>query len=75
LQSYPKAASNLPKHDVAFLEAATVFADPFGGIIDDLNHSTTEARFTIVGMSEKFRLMVVVFTEESGTIRIIKGRK
>ena len=70
-----KAASNLHKHDVSFLEAATVFGDPLGGIIDDPNHSTTEARLIIIGMSEKFRLLVVVFTEESGTIRIVSARQ
>lgn len=50
-----KAASNLQKHDVSFIEAATVFGDLLGGIIDDPNHSTAEARFIIIGMSEKFR--------------------
>jgi uncharacterized DUF497 family protein len=70
-----KADSNLQKHHVSFLEAATVFGDPLGGIIDDPDHSTTEARFVIMGVFEKFRLLVVVFTEENDTIRIISARQ
>jgi hypothetical protein len=70
-----KADSNLQKHDVSFLEAATVFGGPLGGIIDDPDHSTTEARFLIMGGSEKFRLLVVVFTEENDTIPIISARQ
>ena len=70
-----QADSNLQKHDVSFLEAATVFGDPLGGIIDDPDHSTTEARFLIMGVSEKSRLLVVVFTEENDTIRIISARQ
>ena len=70
-----KADSNLQKHDVSFPEAATVFGDPLGGIIDDPDHSTTEARFLIMGVSEKFRFLVVVFTEENDTIRIISARQ
>ena len=70
-----KADSNLQKHDVSFLEAASVFGDPLGGIIDDPDHSKEEARFLIIGVSEKFQLLVVVFTEENDTIRIISARQ
>jgi len=70
-----KADSNLQKQYVSFLEAATVFGDRLGGIIDDPDHSTTEARFLIMGVSEKSRLLVVVFTEENDTIRIISARQ
>lgn len=70
-----KADSNLQKHDVSFLEAASVFGDPLGGIIDDPDHSTEDARFLIIGVSEKFQLLVAVFTEENDTIRIISARQ
>jgi uncharacterized protein len=69
-----KAARNLQKHGVSFLEAATVFGDLLGEIIDDPDHSTSESRFMILGMSEKFRLLVVVFTDESEKIRIVSAR-
>lgn len=59
----------------SFLEAAPVFGDPLGGIIDDPDHSTTQARFVILGVSEKFPLLVVVFTEENDTIRIVSARQ
>ena len=37
-----KAARNIRKHQVAFDEAATVFADPLAAIFDDEEHSDTE---------------------------------
>jgi hypothetical protein len=69
-----KASSNFKKHGVSFLEAATVFADPLAGIKDDPDHSENEKRFIIVGYSQKFRPLVVVFTERNDVIRIINAR-
>ena len=70
----PKAESNLKKHGVNFVEASTVFADPLAGIKDDPDHSETEERNIIVGMSKKFRILVVVFTAWNDSIRIISSR-
>ncbi len=58
-----KAEANFEKHGVTFVEAATVFADPLAGIKSDPDHSEAEDRYPIIGMSKKFRLLVVVFTE------------
>ena len=69
-----KAATNLRKHGVSFPEAATVFGDPLGGIEDDPDHSEAEDRYTLIGMSEKFRILVVVFAEQDDTIRILSSR-
>jgi len=69
-----KAASNKKKHQVAFEEAATVFADPLAAIFDDEVHSAEEQREIIVGHSEKNRLLLVSFTERAGAIRIISAR-
>jgi hypothetical protein len=69
-----KAETNLKKHGVNFLEASTVFADPLAGIRDDSDHSETEERNIIIGMSKKFRILIVVFTERNDTIRIISSR-
>ena len=69
-----KAAANLKKHGVGFLEASTVFADPLEVTIPDPEHSEGEARFLSVGLSADARLLVVAYTEREGTIRIIHAR-
>jgi uncharacterized protein len=69
-----KAETNFRKHGVTFVEASTVFADPLAGIKDDSDHSETEGRYIIIGMSKKFRILVVIFTERNDTIRIISSR-
>ena len=67
-----KAALNLTKHDVAFEEAASVFADPLAAIFDDEFQSADEI---IVGHSENNRLVLVCFAERDGMIRIISARR
>ena len=42
-----KAASNLQKHSVSFVEAATVFFDPLSITILDAAHPIDEQRFAI----------------------------
>lgn len=39
-----KAAANLRKHGVSFVEACTIFLDPFAATGIDPDHSTCEAR-------------------------------
>ena len=58
-----KAASNLRKHGVAVGEAQTLFGDTLALDIDDPTHSQDERRFVIMGLSERQRLLVVVYTE------------
>lgn len=69
-----KALSNQQKHGVAFLEAATAFADPLAAIFPDPDHSVDEIREIIIGESERNRLLVVSFTERGEVIRIISAR-
>lgn len=69
-----KAAANLGKHDVNFREAATVFDDPFSTTFPDVDHSTSERRFVIVGASAPGRMLVVAYTEQGQTVRIISAR-
>lgn len=69
-----KAAANLAKHKVSFEEAATVFGDPLGGIVADPRHSSGEARFVLLGLSQDQRLLAVMYTDRHGTIRIISAR-
>ena len=70
-----KAAGNLAKHGVSFEEAATVFGDPLGRIVDDPRHSGGEPRHVLLGQSERQRLLAVMFAERAEGIRLISARK
>ena len=70
-----KAAANLRKHGVSFPEAATAFADPNSLTAIDPDHSTSEERLVLLGVSSRGRLLVVVHTERGDTIRLISARK
>ena len=70
-----KAAGNLDKHSVSFEEAATVFGDPLGRIVDDPRHSADEPRCVLLGHSERQQLLAVMFTERAKAIRLISARK
>lgn len=72
-----KAASNLDKHGVSFDEAKSVFYDEFAVQFFDEEHSTSEERFLLLGMSNGARLLLVCHCErESGdVIRIISARR
>ena len=70
-----KAQANLRKHGVSFEEAQTVFTDPLAMTIPDPDHSIDEARFIIIGESDKKRILVVAHTERKKKIRLISARK
>jgi uncharacterized DUF497 family protein len=70
-----KADSNSPKHRVTFDEAQTVFLDDLSITVPDVDHSKSEVRFRMVGMSSMKRLLVVSFTERDQRIRLISARK
>lgn len=69
-----KAAANLAKHGVSFEEASTAIADPLAVFGIDPDHSDGETRWVGFGMSRRDRVLVVVHTAESDTIRIISAR-
>lgn len=69
-----KAAENLTKHGVDFVEASTIFGDPLEVTIPDPAHSEGEARFLSLGLSATDRVLVVAYTEREGRIRIIHAR-
>ncbi|MGB3760885.1 MAG: BrnT family toxin, partial [Rivularia sp. (in: cyanobacteria)] len=48
-----KAARNLSKHGISFDEAKTVFDDPLYIDFYDPDHSEDEARYLIVGASNR----------------------
>ena len=70
-----KATSNRRKHGVSFDEAQTVFLDNLSIVVHDTDHADKEDRFTIIGMSKRRRLLIVVFTENNDQIRLISARK
>ena len=69
-----KAAANLAKHGISFEEAATAFRDPLSLTVADPDHSDEEPRFILMGETFSRKLIVVVHTERSETIRIISAR-
>lgn len=69
-----KAAANLKKHGVDFREAATVFDDPISTTYPDIDHSSLERRFVMIGASARKRVLVVAYTERDEAIRMISAR-
>lgn len=72
-----KAAANAKKHGVGFEEARSVFVDERAKLIEDPEHSETEDRFVILGLSSAIRLLLVChcYRGEGNVIRIISARK
>ncbi len=71
-----KAAANAKKHGVRFEEAKSVFVDERAKLIDDPDHSESEDRFVILGLSSAIRLLLVCHCyREGNVIRIISARK
>jgi len=72
-----KARANLLKHGVSFGEAETVFLDEHALLLDDPEHSEGEDRFILLGLSSRFRILVVVHTyrEQDAIIRPMSARK
>ena len=72
-----KSKCNKQKHGVSFEEAKTVFADDYGRLIPDPDHSRHEDRFILLGLSNQVRLLLVChcYKEEDNVIRIISARK
>lgn len=72
-----KAVANRRKHGIAFEEAQTVFYDEQALEFFDPDHSEKEERFIMLGLSFRFRLLVVCHCvrEARSVIRIISARK
>jgi uncharacterized protein len=71
--------SNLTKHAVAFIQAASVFLDPLATTVPDDEHSEGERRWVTLAMSG-IGLLVVIHTYEeadgdSAIVRIISARR
>ena len=65
------------KHKTSFEEAKTVFYDENALLISDPDHSHDEEQFTLLGMSSKSRIMIVVhiYKKNEEKTRIISARK
>ena len=72
-----KNLANIKKHGISFEEAENVFFDDNARLIPDPEHSISEERFIILGITNKLRFLVVVHTykEDDNVIRIISARK
>ena len=72
-----KSALNQKKHGISFEEAQTVFLDENALMIHDPDHSDDEDRFILLGLSVKFRVLVVChcYRKSNEIIRIISARK
>ena len=72
-----KARSNLRKHGISFDEALTAFHDENAKVYFDPDHSETEDRFILLGLSFQLRVLVVChcYRESETVIRIISARK
>jgi len=70
-----KAAENLRKHRVDFEEAASVFDDELMITEADWVHSEEEDHYVSLGLSNKNRLLVVIYTERVRTVRLISARE
>lgn len=68
---------NQKKHGVSFEEAESVFFDENAIEFFDPDHSEHEDRFLMLGISCRFRILVVnyCFRKDDAEIRIISARK
>jgi uncharacterized DUF497 family protein len=72
-----KDSANQKKHRISFNEAASVFYDENARLIHDPDHSITEDRFILLGLSLRLNLLIVCHCcgKSSAVIRIISARK
>ena len=69
-----KARDNEQKHGVAFAEASQVFDDDHSSSVRDPDHSISEERYLIFGISKGGKHLVVAYTERGERIRLISAR-
>ena len=72
-----KEKANIKKHGVSFNEARMVFYDENAIQFFDPEHSESENRFILLGISLKLRILIVChcFRESETVVRIISARK
>ncbi len=72
-----KAVSNRKKHGVSFEEAQSIFYDEYAIQFFDEENSEEEERFSMLGLSNRTRILIVCHCERGcgEVIRIISARK
>lgn len=72
-----KNVANRRKHGVSFEEARTAFLDENAKVYFDPDHSETEDRFILLGISLQLRVLVVChcYREAETVVRIISARR
>jgi hypothetical protein len=72
-----KSKANQKKHGISFEEAQTVFFDENAIEFFDPDHSESEDRFLLLGLSSSLRIVVVshCYRKKESLIRIISARK
>jgi uncharacterized DUF497 family protein len=72
-----KSRANQRKHKVSFEEAQSIFFDEDSVEYFDPEHSKSEDRFIMLGLSVHLRVLVVChcYRESNAVIRIISARK
>ena len=72
-----KNSTNQKKHKVSFEEAQSVFFDGYAIEYYDPDHSHSEDRFLLLGLSYQVRVLVVSYTfrRDDKEVRIISARK
>ena len=72
-----KNGANTKKHGVSFKEAQSVFKDERAMQFFDPDHSDSEDRFILLGVSSALRVVLVChcFRENDLVVRIISARK
>ena len=68
---------NRRRHGVSFAEATSVFLDEHALLIDDPDHSLSEERFVLLGVSSTLRVLLVChcYRADGGVVRLVSARK
>ena len=71
-----KADNNFRKHGISFEEASTAFYDEHARLMYDPDHSESEDRYILLGVSEESQLLMVchLYKENDRLIRIVSAR-
>lgn len=65
---------NIKKHGLTFPEASTAFGDPMALDFDDPEHSEGEYRLLLLALTATSRHVVISYTWDQDTIRLISAR-
>jgi uncharacterized protein len=65
---------HIAEHNVTPAETEEIFSDPDNVLSEDMEHSTIEKRFLIIGKTEQGRLLYQIFTRRGESIRVISSR-